>query len=407
MRKFNYLLAPALFAIALTAPKAFAHSGHRDFENRDREISKKVYEHIKNFKPRFEQKRKPKTIGKLTTVACGDIIESSITVANDLNCPDVRGFALRVSGNNIVINGNGKKISAPNAAAGIYVEGDGNTVANYNVQGVSNGYGVLAYNASYVNLLNNNFSRNLIGMMIYADNGDLLHPLIANNTSTNNSFAGLRTYSDEPGQIIDPIIIRNDFRSSGEFAVYLKVESATLSENELTKNLVAGSNNGYYLKSGTFKVKNMDLSKQLINKRHFFVYNAKSISFENVDVSSIAPRSLNQDRMAIDLYRVEKFKMKNVKAFNNDVGLKLETENGVSTEGSLTDCKFSNQSFAGSHIVSYDNTAYGTIKIISSKPELVSSVGKVVVDPNTIANIVYETKKKGRDNDDDDDCDRD
>ena len=399
MKTNQLLLATILLASSMASTASYAHdSENRRRNDRENEMNRVLRHKVKTYKPKPGQARTIKKPQTLTTIACGDVISQSITVANDLNCSD-SGFALRIVGKNVVINGNGRKITAPNAAAGIYVDGDNNTIANFDVQGVTQGYGLMAYNASNVKILSNNFSNNMIGIMIYADNGETASPIIMNNKAMLNSFAGVRTYYDDLGTITNPVIKGNDFRLSGEFAIYVKANTYQILCDD--NNKLSGSNNGYYLKDGVFKISNLDLSDQLIYKRHFFVDSAKSIVFDSLDVSTIAPLSPSQERMGIDLYKVAKFQLKNVKAKGHDVALKLETEGGVSTEGSLTDCYFSNQSLAGVYIVSYDSTAYGTIKFTNQKFSLLAGVGQIVIQSTTVVNIV-QVKSKDKDRDCDD-----
>ena len=399
----NNLLALTILS-TLTLSQAFAGGGESQRETRKRNednMNCDLRSRVSNYKPRPSQARLPKKSSPLTTIACGDIISQSITVANDLNCPDVTGFALRILGSNITINGNGHKISAPSASAGIYVEGESNIVANFDVQNISSGYGLLAYNANGVKILSNNFSKNSIGIMLYTDRDVTANVLIQGNRAQSNSFAGIRTFSDKPGKIVNPTIRNNDLRFSGEFAIYVKAETYNIDGDD--NNNLSGSSNGYYLKSGDFKVNDLDLSRQLINKRHFFVDSARTISFKDVDVSTFAPLNFSQERQGIDLYKVGSFKMDNVVAKNHYVGLKLETEGGVSTSGQLINCQFANQTFSGVYVISYDDTAYGTIRFTNAKFNLLSGVGKVLVNVNTIANIIFDTVKDCRDGRRDDD----
>ena len=389
-----------LSTLSFSAAYARDNDEHQKRHEKEESMNQELREKVAKFKPKPTQiaSAKKPTKQPLTTIACGDVITTSITVGNDLNCTD-SGFALRIIGNNIVVNGNGHKISAPNAAAGIYVEGNTDTVANFSVQGTQ-GYGLMAYNASHVQILSNNFSYNSIGIMIYADNGDTTAPIIRSNIAMYNSFAAIRTYSDVPGSITNPLIQYNDFRFSGNYAIYVKAKSYTISGSD--QNNLSGSQNGYYLKDGDFKIQNLTMINQLISKRHFFADSAQSVSFNAVDVSTIAPASLTQERAGIDLYRVQNFSLNEVRAYNHDVALKLETENGISPQGVIHECLFGNDKFAGVYIVSYDNTHYGTIKFVEDNFKLVSGVPNIVLNANTVANIVISKNDKNDESDLDD-----
>ncbi len=367
---------------------AFSHDSRQDFNrrfSRDTRTKIQAFRAKADLVAKFRALFRPKN---LTTVACGDVITDSITIANDLNCPSVTGYALQVVGSNITVNANGKKISAPNAAAGLYVEGDNNTIANFNVQGVVNGHGMMAYNSSNLKVIANNFSNNRIGIMVYADEV-IKNPIIMTNKASNNSFAGVEMFYDEPGSIENPIITLNEFKNSGEFAVYLKADKVNLA---YTRNDLSGSSSAFYLTGGDFRIENLPLTNQLIHKRHFMVESVSSVVFKDVDLTSLAPATADQDRIAIDMYRVEKFAMSDVTIKNHDVGVKIATDGGVSTSGSIVDTSFSGMSFAGLYAVSWDDTALGTIKIVDSEFKL--SANGIVAAEGTLVDIVQGKTKR-------------
>jgi hypothetical protein len=378
-------------ATSLMTINAFAHDRNEHDQRRENEdeMNRVLKERVEKYRPQPSQIKIPKRPGPLTTITCGDTITQSITVANDINC-STTGFALRVVGDNITVNGNGHKIIAPLASAGLYVQGLNDIVSSFDIQGISGGYGIMGYNSSSLKVISNNLSNNMIGLMIYTDRGETASPVVMMNKAQSNSFAAVRTYSDDPGTITHPIIRKNDFRLSGQYALYIKAENFEISGDDA--NNLSGSTNGYYLKSGDFRVTDLSMAKQLITKRIFFVDSARTILFKNVDVSTLSPLTLSQERMGIDLYKVASFELINVIAKNNDVGLKLETEGGVNPSGTLTNCTFGNQSLSGIYIVSYDETAYGIIRILSGANNLLS-VGKVIISSGTIATVTQEAIK--------------
>lgn len=387
--KVKTLLVLSTLALS-TAAYSHDFNSRRDFNKRyARELKSK----IQHFRARPELVQKFRNLFRpknLTTVACGDVITSSITIANDLNCPAATGYALQVVGQNITINGNGKKISAPNAAAGLYVEGDNNTIMNIDVQGVENGHGMMAYNTSNLKVVGNNFSRNKIGIMIYADEV-IKNPIVMTNKASFNSFAGVEMFYDEPGSIQNPIITLNEFKSSGEFAVYLKADQVNL---QYTINDLSGSSSGFYLTGGDFKIESLSLTNQLIHKRHFMVDSVSSIEFKNVSLTSLAPATVNQDRIAIDMYRVEKFEIEDVTIKGHDLGVKIATDSGVQTQGLIKETLFSGHSFSGLYAVSWDDTALGTIKLLDS--EFKSSANAIVVAEGTQVDLVQQKSNRRR-----------
>lgn len=378
--KLKSLVVLSTLALS-TASYSHDFSGRKEFNKRfTRELKSKILNHRArpDLVAKLRSLFKPKN---LTTVACGDIITASITVANDLNCPSVTGYALQVVGSNITINGNGKKIKAPNAAAGLYVEGDNVTIANFDIQGVEDGHGMMGYNTSEIKILSNNFSNNRIGIMLYADD-EVKNPIVMANKAVSNSFAGIEMFYDEPGTIKNPKIFLNDFKASGEFAMYLKADDVELKG----LNDLSGSTSGFYLSGGDFKIEDMTLAGQLIKKRHFMVDSVKSISFKDVNLTSIAPATADQDRIAIDMYRVEKFALEDVVLKNSDVGLKIATDGGVATAGTIKDTQFQGQSFAGLYMVSWDDTAFGTVKMKNTKFKSVANT--IVVAEGTVVDLL-------------------
>jgi hypothetical protein len=73
--------------------------------------------------------------------------------------------------------------------------------------------------------------------------------------------------------------------------------------------------------------------------------------------------SASQERIGLDLYRCAHFDVSGLIAINNDVGLKLETENGASPSGSCRNSFFSGETFAAIMITSYDGTPYGNLDL--------------------------------------------
>lgn len=393
------------FLVTCLIMTSAAYAGSdRDREDRDRKLNDHARRTAYSCKTDKKPSKKPsKSQLPTITVACGDTVTESAIIGNDLNCPDTTGFALRIVGDGITVNGNGRKIVAPNAAASLYIQGSEIKVANFVATDNSNGYGILAYNSPKAQISDNDFSRNLIGVMVYADQGVVNDVVIAKNKITQSVLFGVRTYFDAPGVIQSPSITDNDLRSTGDYAIYVMASQFEVEGRD--NNNLSGSNNGYYLKAGNFYIHDADYSKQLINKRHFFVDSAQTVTIEDVDVTSRAKDIGTYERTGVDFYRVAQFSVKGLESRGGDVGLQLETEGGVSTGGQVKDCSFSGHKFAGINIVSYDSTQYGKISI--SKTNFCEATGVYDIltkEGTSILNFAYLAQKSRCSDDRDNSC---
>lgn len=343
------------------------------------------HQHAEKLKQCSRDSKDRGSIAKTTVVNCGDVITQSIKIANDLNCPDSTGFALSIRGDNIKVDGNGKTIYAPNAISGLYIEGDNVSVSNVKSTGVSQGYGVFAYNTAGLSLSYNDFSSNLIGVVVYTES-DLLNQIkITKNKITNSALFGIRLGQDGAGSIVNPIISGNNLSNSGSYAMLIQATSDVLSDDE--KNNLSDSTNGILLKGGTFKIKDLDLSDYSIRKIGVFVDSAVSLKVDGLDVGSRLLPTAAQENIGLDLYRVGTFDIRGLKSERNDVGLKFETELGVSPTGSVSDCTFKYDNFAPIMVSSYDSTQYGIIDIDSRSNRvrnLASVTTNVFTTPGTV-----------------------
>ena len=297
----------------------------------------------------------------LTTVNCGDVITQSIRLANDLNCPDTTGFGFTISGDNVNVDGNGHTVYAPLAVAAVFVQGNNDSLTNLKENGTTNGYGLFVYDSPSFSVTKSQFNGNSMGIVLYAENTTMNSLEVTNNQIDNNSVFGVRTGQDGNGSIIDPKIGGNTIRNSGYFAMSLQATHDTLGDCE--QNDLSGSLNGIDLKDGIFYLHDLDLSGYKIPHTAIFSDSAISIQISNVNVSShLAPQS-SQENMGVDLYRVGSFTISGLTCNGNDVGLKLETESGISPTGKVSSCTFSNNAFAGIMITSYDGTPYGVLDL--------------------------------------------
>ncbi len=316
-------------------------------------------------------------------LTCGIIIDKNTTMTEDLDCPDYRGFAVQILGDNITLNGKGHKINAPKATAGIFMNGKHNTVLNTKVNGLTEGFGILAYNSPEAGILLNDFSDNWVGIVFFADNTTANNVQIINNKVLRSTAFAIRVQQDAPGVIDAPQIEKNDLRSSRDFAVYLKVQSFELQDQN--NNMIAESGNGFYLKEGNFNIHDLSLANQSIKKRSLFFDNASAVVINNVNVTTRAPATEDRERVGIALYQSPNFQINQVTAQGLDAGIYLSTEQGKSMKGKIENSIFSQNAYADINLVSWDDTVWGDLTL--SKNQFDDANGKVIVEPGTIANI--------------------
>jgi hypothetical protein len=321
-----------------------------------------------------------------TTVQCGQTITANTVIANDLNCPTTTGFALNIVGSGISVNGNGHQINAPLAAAGVYVQGSSVNVSGFVVNGVASGYGIFAYDSPGVAIIGNNTSSNNIGIMLYADNVAMKNAYVGQNESRSNALFGVRTGQSSPGSIVSPLIYQNDFSNSGSYAMYIQAASYELDGSAC--NRYYGSLDGIYLKDGNFYLHDFSMTSQNVQNAQIFGDTVASIQISNVDVSSNLPPQPSQQRMGVDLYCATQFTINGLTAKGNDVGLKLETQGGVSPNGTVSHCDFSKNTVSGVLVVSYDGTPYGRVTLSCDTFSEGSGAFNVFVEANTVVTLV-------------------
>ncbi|AZZ35564.1 hypothetical protein CIK05_01695 [Bdellovibrio sp. qaytius] len=322
------------------------------------------------------------------TVACGDLITKSVIIGNDLNCPETTDYALRISGENIHVHGAGHKIMAPKAAAAIFAQGSGLKITNFISTGNSKGFGLMANNTPKIQIFENDFSKNQNGITLYADNTLVDGVVIEKNKITESVEFGVRLTFGDSGKIENPKITENDLRNTGEWAIYVMAASFEITGAD--NNNFWGSKNGYYLKDGAFNIHDADFSDQLIIKRTIFVDSAKSVIVKNVNVSSRSVNMCTEERVGIDFYRVIKFTVDTLVSTAGDVGLQLETESGVATEGEVVNSSLTNHIRGGIAIVSHDTTKYG--KVVVDKTRFCEPKHDIYIDRATKIGVVHHVQ---------------
>lgn len=314
-----------------------------------------------------------------TELRCGDTVTSSMALANDLHCPATTGFVLRIVGNNIKFNGNGHKITAPNAAAGVFTQGNSIHVTGIKVNGIRQGHGILAYDSPGIKISGNNFSWNLIGILLYSDVKESNHAWISHNTAVSNGLFGIRTEFDLPGNIDQPHIKENNFSNSGSYAMLVNAKSYELTGSD--NNNFSGSASGIYLAKGDFYVHDLSLAYSRIQKVGIFVDSAPKTYLWNVDVSNTMPAEPSQERVGLDLYRSGLFEIAGLTATRNDVGIRMETALGSKPSGIITLSRFSSNILAGIYVSALDDSQYGCLNFFLNRFHEPAGVHDILIGP--------------------------
>jgi len=313
---------------------------------------------------------------------CGDTITVNTRLTQDLNCPNTTGFALKVVGNGITLDGGRFHINSPLASAGIYVQGNSNTIKNVKVNGTQ-AYGIFAYDSPGIQITGSDTSSNQTGIEIYAENTVMNNVMIYGNISRSNAVFGIRVSQDGQGSVLSPQIDSNDFSQSGSYAMYIqatKFELSGFSFNSFYQSL-----NGVYLQDGTFTIHDLLMSCQQIQNHEISVDSAQSVVVKDVELSTQLPPEPSQEHTGLDLYKCKTFEIKNMISSNQDVSVKLETEGGVCTSGTFDRVHFLDDTTAGIMVVSYDTTEYGVLTLADTCGGGESQeVGTILIEPGTL-----------------------
>jgi parallel beta-helix repeat protein len=315
---------------------------------------------------------------------CGDTITESTQLTQDLICPTTTGFALKIVGDHVSLAGNGHQIVAPQATAGLYIQGTSDSVEGLIVHGTAE-YGIFAYDSPGVRIYGNNVSDNQVGIELYAEKTVMSGLQIFGNVARDNAVFGLRTAQDGNGAIVSPSIYLNDFSDSGSYGMYIQADRYEL--NGFSLNQLKNSLNGVYLKDGDFLIHDVAMSFEKIQKVELFVDSARSVEVSDVELGTLLEPSPTQEHIGMDLYRCSRFQISQWVSWNQDVGLKLDTEQGTPTAGTLIDIAFLRNTTAGILAVSYDGTGFGTIKMTNAyfdEPTTVPKIYDVYVEPGTV-----------------------
>lgn len=291
-----------------------------------------------------------------TTVNCGDTITSSITIANDLDCPNTT-YALRVQGAGVVVNGNGKSITGANTSFGVSVEGTGHIFIGMNIHDMTAGYAISSYNGAGIRVLFSHFNNNLAAFRLSNDAITGSNLIFAGN-HVKNTYAGMIT-SQSGVTLVQPKIINNTF-FSGTYGFI--ISSGTFTYTGQANNTFFKSQYGFHVKdASSVTLSNLDLVPYALTKAQIVVEDSTLVTASNLKLGRTdAPGGL-QEEMGLIVRRVDQFDISNITVLNLDVGIYLQAENGIETTGTISNSSFTDTGLGGVGVRSMDGTAFGVL----------------------------------------------
>ena len=170
---------------------------------------------------------------------------------------------------------------------------------------------------------------------------------------------GIRISDEDTSHISPPQITGNNLSGSAQYGIFLRVSNATLQGSD--KNKFDGSAYAIGLAGGSYRITNLDFSKSRIGKTALQAQGTRSLIISNCDFT--ISNSTDQNHFALNLYQVGSANISSVTVSGSDVGISVNTANGVSTNLVLSNSVIQNASLAGIWFRSDDATALGNIQV--------------------------------------------
>ncbi|MFZ4715569.1 MAG: hypothetical protein ACOYL6_17730 [Bacteriovoracaceae bacterium] len=294
-------------------------------------------------------------------VSCGAVITSNTTVSGTLDCSNYTGdYGLIIYGNNVTFDGGSTKFKLifPQGKVGILAYGNNVEVKNTEVNGVTNGMGILLYDSENGKVRGNKTNNNLIGITAYAENVTMNQVVVTGNISQNNSLFGIRVNSawSNNKKVSSPTINNNDLSSNQHYALHVRTDNLNF-DGSNNVNILTGSTNGWYLTGGTFSFQNMNINSNstTVTKTQIFVAEANNISLSSVQLSGSGGNSA-QEAYGLHAYKANNVIVNNCGFQNYNVGVKVATEGGANSNINVSAGSITNNTFAAIMIQGYDNT---------------------------------------------------
>lgn len=293
---------------------------------------------------------------------CGDTVVGQLRLEADLDCPNTTGTALSLTGDGSSLDGNGFRIHAPQASAGLYVSGAGVTITKIQIRDVSGGAGLFAYDTPSLTVTESDLSCNASGAQVYGENRVLSGVVFRDNRVQLTADYGLRISGATPNNVTDPLIERNDFAASDGWAMH--VSAAHFSFDGSLANRVTGSMSALYLTGATHTVRNLDWSQARL--RGTGVMGAEIQTFRAEDLNLAmdpAHKPAGGWTQSFVAYRVHSLEATRLQTSGADIGVWLTTDSGYSTNATVTNSVSNANAYGGVVVRAWDATAFGTLQI--------------------------------------------
>ncbi len=312
---------------------------------------------------------------------CGDIVEAPFELTQDLDCTGFTGIALTVFGEGTEIKGNGHKIIAPNAQAGLLVLGSELEVTGFDIQGVTNGIGMLSYDVPEIKIVDNVLNDSLINLEVGFETEEPGEIEVKDNKLKGAGLFGFRAYGSGAVDFEEPYLRNNDTRNSDGYAVKISADKYELNTSDSFN--IRGSRNGIYFEGGEFMIDDVDFDNHGIQENVIFVAKVEKFEAKKVDLSGNGQQSIG-----FHIYNTKTSELNNIKANGLDVGVKLAREGAGVFSSEIKNSEMKNSKTAGVMIQSYDGSIFDDVSVknndLSQNP---ADYALWIVDTTNILNL--------------------
>ena len=294
-------------------------------------------------------------------IQCGSVITSSVTVSGTLDCSSYTGkYGLILYGNNITLDGTSSKFKLifPQGKVGILLYGNQTKVKNVEVSGMTNGMGILIYDSNQSEVEDSKANNNLIGITAYAENKQMNQVEIEDNEAKNNVLFGIRINSDWSAnkRVNSPEIDGNNLSGNQYYALHIRTDNMTF-DGSHNVNTITGSTNGWYLTGGSYNVQNFSMNSNAysVTKTQIFVAEVNNFNMNSMTLAGSGGNAA-QEAYGVHAYKTSNVSINNSTIQNYNVGVKVATDGGVTSNINVSSGNISNNTFAGIMAQGYDNT---------------------------------------------------
>lgn len=255
----------------------------------------------------------------LTALAnlCGSVVNSNLTLKEDLICESETESVLTVVKKGVIINGNGFKIIAPQAHTKIRVLSDNVLINNVNLVGNGTGIGIEIYNVKNAAIFKSVINDHNIGIDEYSNSHDCGELAVVGNNITRSKTFAIRINAKHCR--LSPFLEANDLSYTGDYALSVNMKKVYLTS--FSKNNLDFSRNGIYLSGDKVNVQGFSLNSANIGEKAIFIEGAKKVIARDLNLSG----EMNTGE-GLHIYNSEKILIDNVIADHREVGIKIAGE---------------------------------------------------------------------------------